>query len=158
MYLENRLPWFPSSVPTVGRSAIVLLLLFPLLDFVGAWLQNSLSSSNCMYLETLFLSSSKLAVDCIQRLSANSPGRKADNTWCMATSGLRFRMLISTLPNDKGSQRLSLLLADTNQGNGGQVVRSTSGKQCLKLGHQRHKDVNRVGRELCELGKSSSFQ
>jgi len=59
---------------------------------------------------------------------------------------------------ERGPQGLSLLLADANQGNGGQVVRSACGKLRLKLGHQCREDVDRVGRELCEPVESSSLQ
>lgn len=52
-----------------------------------------------MYLVALFLSSFKLPVGCMQRLSANGRGRRAVNIWCMATSKLRFRMFITTLLN-----------------------------------------------------------
>jgi len=61
-------------------------------------------------------------------------------------------------PVDKGPQGFSLLLANTNQGNGGQVVRLAYGTLRLELGHQRHEVVDRVGRKLCEPAKSSSLQ
>jgi len=48
-------------------------------------------------------------------------------------------------PINKGSQRLSLLLADAYQGDGGQVVRPTGCELGLKLCHECGKAVNGVG-------------
>jgi len=41
-----------------------------------------------------------------------------------------------------------ILLANVDQGNGGQVMRSAGGELCIKLGHQFLKTVNGVMREL----------
>ena len=67
--------------------------------FARAWLQNSLSSSNCMNLAALLLNSSKLATSCTQRLSANNPGRKAVSMCSVTTFGIRFWMFITTFLN-----------------------------------------------------------
>jgi len=84
VYLEN---WFPRSRLSLHLSPhwpertwrSFSSLLFSPLASARAWLQNSLSSSSCMNLAALFLRSSRLVVGCIHRLSANGPGRKADN-------------------------------------------------------------------------------
>ena len=102
VYLENRLPRLslllsPRLVNWPWRSFSSFPFSPPASEL--AWLWNSLISSNYMYLAALFLSSSKLPAGCMQRLSTNDPECKVVNIWCMATSGLRFRMLITTLPN-----------------------------------------------------------
>ena len=104
VYLENQ----------IGRSLLSLRLsprwpdrpwrffsslFFSPLASARAWLQNSLSSSSCIYLTALFLSSSRLSSGCIHKLSTKGPGHRAVSMWCMTTSGLRFRMLIATLLN-----------------------------------------------------------
>jgi len=61
-------------------------------------------------------------------------------------------------PINKGSQRLSLLLADAYQGDGGQVVWPTSGELGLQLRHEGGKAVNGVGWELGEPAKGCSLQ
>ena len=61
-------------------------------------------------------------------------------------------------PVNKGSQRLSLLLEDANQGDGGQVVQAACGELCLKLRHQHREAIGGEGRELRELAESSSLQ
>ena len=102
VYLENWLPELSLLLsPRLADRPWRSFSSFPfsLLASARAWLRKSLSSSNYMYLAALFLSSSKPAVDCMQRLSANGPGHKVVSMWCMATSGLRFRMLIATLSN-----------------------------------------------------------
>jgi len=65
------------------------------------------------------------------------------------------RYLVKSI--DEGSQRLPLLLEDTNQGNGGQMVRTACDEMCLELGHQRREAIDGVGRELREPGESSSL-
>jgi len=59
---------------------------------------------------------------------------------------------------EKGSQRLPLLLADTDQGNGGQMERATCGDMRLKLVHQCREVVDGVGKELREPAENSSLQ
>jgi len=61
-------------------------------------------------------------------------------------------------PIHKGSQRLSLLLADTYQGDGGQVMRSAGGKLSLELRHECGKAINGIGWELGKPVKDRSLQ
>jgi len=51
-----------------------------------------------MNLVTLFHSSSKLAIDFLQRLSKNGLRFRAYTIWYMATSGLKFLMLTAIFP------------------------------------------------------------
>jgi len=53
-----------------------------------------------------------------------------------------------TEPINKGSQGLSLLLADAHQGDGCQVVRSAGGELGLKLRHECGKAANGLGESL----------
>ena len=64
-----------------------------------AWFLNWHSSSNCIDLAARRLSLSKLFVGCMHKLSAKGPGRRTVSIWCIATSGLRFRMLMATFSN-----------------------------------------------------------
>jgi len=124
-----------------------------------SWLWSSLSSSNFMNLAALLLSSSKLATDCMQRLSANGPGCKAVS---MVHGHVRANVLDAHyhLPEhiDEGPQWLSLLLVNANQSDRGQVVQLASGKLRFKLGHRHRKAIDGVGRELCEPTLGSSLQ
>jgi len=102
VYFENRLPRLslrlsPRWLDGPWRSFSSLL--FSPLASARAWLRNSFSSFSCMNLVVIFLSSSRLAADYIQRLSTNGLGRKVVSIWCMATSTLRFWILITTLLN-----------------------------------------------------------
>ena len=162
VYFENRLP----------RLSLRLSLLWPdrpwhsfssfpfsPLASNRAWLRNSLSSSSCMNLAALFLSSSKLVADYIQRLSANGPGRKVVSMWCIATSGLRFQMLIATLLN------LSTKVLKDSSFSWRMPTRAMEVRwcgrlvaNCLELGYERCEAVNGFGREFGEPTKGSSLR
>jgi len=74
---------------------------FSSLTLARAWFLNSHSSSNCMNLAAQHLSSSKLVVGCMHKLSAKGPGWRVVSMWCIATSGLRFRILIAIFQIDR---------------------------------------------------------
>ena len=61
-------------------------------------------------------------------------------------------------PINKGSQRLSLLLADAYQGDGGQVMRPVGGKLSFELHHECGEAINGVGWELGKPAKGCSLQ
>jgi len=61
------------------------------------------------------------------------------------------------VPINEGPQGLSLLLEDVNQGDGGSVVRSASGKLHLKIGHQRRKSVDEVGESFVNQLRAPPF-
>jgi len=52
-----------------------------------------------MYLVALWRNSSNVVVGCMHKLSENGPGFSAVTMWCIATSGLRFRMSNAVLLN-----------------------------------------------------------
>ena len=72
---------------------------FSPLTSARAWFLNSRSSSNCINMVVRRLSSSKLAAGCMHKLSTKGPGRRAVIIWCIATSGLRFRITMAVFPN-----------------------------------------------------------
>ena len=61
-------------------------------------------------------------------------------------------------PINELPQGLSLLMANVDQGNRGQVMWSTGSELCLELGHQGFKAVDGVWRELRKPTQSSFFQ
>ena len=52
-----------------------------------------------MYLVALWRNSSNVVAGCMHKLSENDPGFSAVTMWCIATSGLRFRMSKAILLN-----------------------------------------------------------
>jgi len=61
-------------------------------------------------------------------------------------------------PVYEGSQRFSLLLANANQGDGGQVVRPACSKLGLELRHKCDEAINGVGWKFGEPAEGSSLQ
>ena len=87
------------SRPALGLPCRSLSSFFYPLASARAVFLNSRSSSSCMNLAARRLRSSRLVAGCMHKLSANGPGRRTASMWCIATSGLRLRMLIAVLPN-----------------------------------------------------------
>lgn len=95
----SRLSRLGSPRPDLDFPCRSLSSFFSPLGSARAWFLNSCNSFSCMNLATRRISSSKLATGCMHKLSTKGPGRRVVSMWCIATSGLKFRMLMVTFPN-----------------------------------------------------------
>ena len=95
---ETRSSVVPFWVPTSPEPSLSLsvVLLFP----TGLGASDVSELVEFLQLHELGHSASEIIeTGCMHRLSANGPGRRAVSMWCIATSGLRLRMLMAVLPN-----------------------------------------------------------
>jgi len=130
--LKSVTPVIPVPVSPIGWSALTFLLLLPLLV---ASLRPSLVAKLSQFLQQRVLGNSllelvqasgQLQVETVN-IQSRPQGRQHVVHGHVRAKVLNAHHYLDESFN-KVSQRLSLLLADTNQGNGGQVVQSALGK------------------------------
>ena len=102
VYCENRGPRLSrlgSLRPDLDLPCRSFSSFFSPVASTRAWFWYSRNYSNCINLVARRLSSSKLVGGCMHKLSTKGPDRRAVSIWCIATSGLRFRIPMAIFPN-----------------------------------------------------------